>query len=213
MSLQPLARADILGKLTPGLGPPRPLQRKALLADRLTQTVARDILVAAAHPIGWRSGFPTGRPWDFATRPLARSVGSSLVSLPRRTRSGRSRDRTCTTLQANAFTSVPDPFLGSRVFCLAVPGGSDALGPTHRRSGDSLPAGRSKAVASRDSSRCSPKRTSTFTVRRAQFLCATGGDSNPTCHWAFGPSSSGWPRRCLTHIAHTSPKARVSCAR
>jgi hypothetical protein len=34
MSLQPLARADILGKLTPGLGPPRPLQREAFLADR-----------------------------------------------------------------------------------------------------------------------------------------------------------------------------------
>src|SRR5256885_13466773 len=31
---------------------------------RLTAT----FVAAAAHPTGWLSGFPTGRPWDFARR-------------------------------------------------------------------------------------------------------------------------------------------------
>jgi len=44
--------------MTPGLGPPRPAQRELLLADWLTQTVARDLISRPLTQDGVAERFP-----------------------------------------------------------------------------------------------------------------------------------------------------------
>jgi hypothetical protein len=78
--------------------------------------------LAAAHPMGWRSGFPTGRPWDFALRP--RRAPPVMHD------------------HASPATASRTLFLGSHALRRPFLVRSGALGPTCRLSGDSLPAGR-----------------------------------------------------------------------
>ena len=51
----------------PGPASVRSARGWRLHTSGLAQTVARDRSAASAHPTGWRGGFPTGRPWDFAS--------------------------------------------------------------------------------------------------------------------------------------------------
>jgi hypothetical protein len=60
------SRADAFRQVTPGLGPPRPAQHDLPLARLIVQTVSRESFSRPLTQKGWRSGFPTGRPWDFA---------------------------------------------------------------------------------------------------------------------------------------------------
>jgi hypothetical protein len=60
------SRADAVRQVAPGLGPPRPAQHELHLAASLAQTVLRESFSRSLTQMGWRSGFPTGRPWDFA---------------------------------------------------------------------------------------------------------------------------------------------------
>jgi len=113
-------RTDSAGKSAPGLGPPRSARRRRirglLLRHWRFMPIAR---IGIAHPTGWRSGFPTGRPWDFAV-PDPRHGSSALRrQLPggyeagwvRRTgcrgtlspRAGASRAATLTRLACSAF--------------------------------------------------------------------------------------------------------------
>src|SRR5436309_955955 len=53
-----------------GLGPPRPAQHPIFLAIDRVQTVHADLLVGIARPTGRLGGFPTGRPWGFASHSI-----------------------------------------------------------------------------------------------------------------------------------------------
>src|SRR5687767_14657358 len=117
--------------MTPGLGPPRPAQHESSPFDLGAlrprhQSVAshtdgyREFFSRSLTQMGWRSGFPTGRPWDFASAAYLRSASLRQPTafmrppgpIPRITRRSR-------------------PFLATRV----------TVGPTHR-----FPAGLSPTV-------------------------------------------------------------------
>jgi hypothetical protein len=156
--------------MTPGLGPPRPAQHELPLARSLTQTVVRESFSRPLTQMGWRSGFPTGRPWDFA---LDRNDASDPHA------SGLGPIRTNRTSRC----SLPDPFLGSRALDHTSVRHSGPLGPTLRVARNSLP--RCDSVATNQTLRPDP-----------QLPRVTGGDSNPTCHWALSsPLVSGGLRR------------------
>ena len=55
-----------LWQVAPGLGPPRPAQHESLLSKTPIQTVD-DAFASIARPTGRLGGFPTGRPWVFAS--------------------------------------------------------------------------------------------------------------------------------------------------
>jgi hypothetical protein len=55
-----------LWQVAPGLGPPRPAQHGGFLSKTPRQTVP-DAHCVGARPTGRRGGFPTGRPWVFAS--------------------------------------------------------------------------------------------------------------------------------------------------
>ncbi len=60
-------RTDSVSDRAPGPGPPRSAQPDAAGEGHIRQTVWFAAVSAAnTHPMGWRGGFPTGRPWDFA---------------------------------------------------------------------------------------------------------------------------------------------------
>ena len=113
-----------------------PLSVKFVLRRASHRRFGADGSLGVAHPTGWRGGFPTGRPWDFAfgSTPVAivtvercRSTIRRPVPQPARPVRG-SKPR------------LPDPFLGSFALPRPLPGGSCELGPTLRVSGNSLPA-------------------------------------------------------------------------
>jgi hypothetical protein len=56
---------SVYGNLLPAWARLGPLSIEASLSTATIQTVRAD-LIGTAHPMGWRSGFPTGRPWVFA---------------------------------------------------------------------------------------------------------------------------------------------------
>jgi hypothetical protein len=61
------SRADAVGKLLPAWARLGPLSMSCSLRKSSHRRLPATFVVAAAHPsMGWRSGFPTGRPWDFA---------------------------------------------------------------------------------------------------------------------------------------------------
>src|SRR5688500_12008758 len=61
------SRADAAGKLLPAWARLGPLSMNRSLRIVSHRRLPATFVVAAAHPrVGWRSGFPTGRPWDFA---------------------------------------------------------------------------------------------------------------------------------------------------
>ena len=71
------------GNLAPGLGPPRSAQRGSIACRRLShRRMDRDMRAAIARPMGRCSGFPTGRPWDFAGDRLASIEGPIPVPGP-----------------------------------------------------------------------------------------------------------------------------------
>ena len=59
-------RADSLGKLLLAWARLGPLSVKSQGTAPSHRRLDRDCSAAIAHPTGWRGGFPTGRPWDFA---------------------------------------------------------------------------------------------------------------------------------------------------
>jgi hypothetical protein len=64
-------RADFVGKLLLAwarLGPFSLVNQGTVPPDG---RLDRDSSAAIAHPTGWLGGFPTGRPWDFASDELA----------------------------------------------------------------------------------------------------------------------------------------------
>jgi hypothetical protein len=58
-------RTDSVGKLAPGLGPPRST-RHGKSGDCLSVLTVDADFTGTTHPTGWLGGFPTGWPWDFA---------------------------------------------------------------------------------------------------------------------------------------------------
>jgi hypothetical protein len=59
-----------------------PFSPALVLPHATGQTVGRDCSSATAHPIGWLSGFPTGRPWVSLSRVLFLGSLDSCVPLP-----------------------------------------------------------------------------------------------------------------------------------
>jgi hypothetical protein len=158
--------ADVAGKLLLAWARLGPLSVNASLR-RSSHRRLPAIRIAAAHPrLGWRSGFPTGRPWDFA---LATA-------------------RACATRHAwhaSLTTRSPGPcFLGSRALHRTS---SAALARWVRRTADRgtlSPRGgesasfficRAAAGALRQPTMQRPICTTRFRG------CVTCGDSNPTC--------------------------------
>jgi hypothetical protein len=94
-------RTDFPGNLLPGLGPPRSAQRERGCEATLTQTVGRGSIRRDRQPTGWLSGFPTGRPWDFASNRSHPGEGVSAVR--------------------GSCLPFPDPFLGSRATRAQLP--------------------------------------------------------------------------------------------
>jgi len=116
----------------PGLGPPRPAQHEESGDCLFARTVrVATVSAATAHPTGWRGGFPTGRPWDFALTTL-RSPREPFAS---------SRCAVAHRIEA-PFLTLPDPVPRiARASHLVTKALSHGMGPTRRLSGDSLPAG------------------------------------------------------------------------
>jgi hypothetical protein len=93
------------------------------------------VSAASAHPTGWHGGFPTGRPWDFASE-SRRAVITPLAAVSRAASCGRSR-------RIGQTGSFPDPVprikrlsprrlvLRSSRYVAAqpLPAGSGVLGP------------------------------------------------------------------------------------
>src|SRR5438445_4653298 len=72
-SLTRLATSGIgpnLWQVAPGLGPPRPAQHGCFLSKTPIQTVD-DAIRVIARPTGRLGGFPTGRPWVFASSTIS----------------------------------------------------------------------------------------------------------------------------------------------
>ena len=164
------SRADAFRQVAPGLGPPRPAQHDLPLARSIAQTVLRESFSRPLTQMGWRSGFPTGRPWDFAldrinpSDPHVSGLGPTRTTRPFR-------------------CDLPDPFLGSRTLDRTSVRHWGPLGPTLRTTKDSLLRGDSVAA------------NQTFR-RDPQLPRVTGGDSNPTCLWALAsPLVPGGLRR------------------
>jgi len=119
--------------------------------------------------MGWRSGFPTGRPWDFAL---------DRLDPPQSTHGARPNTRT-----TSDRCDLPDPFLGSRALDRTSVRRWGPMGPTLRVARNSLP--RCDSVATKQTFRPDP-----------QLPRVTGGDSNPTCLWALAsPLVPGGLRR------------------
>jgi hypothetical protein len=124
---RPLVSGRCCRQVAPGLGPPRPAQHVlgrwlVTAVASLVQTVYRESFSRPLTQMGWRSGFPTGRPWDFARdrslcdRPRLRKVDPFDRDLP----------------DPVPRIASPSPHLQ----CSSGP-----LGPTLRASRNSLPRG------------------------------------------------------------------------
>ena len=83
--------------------------------------------LATARPTGRLGGFPTGRPWVFASRSCSRRPAERFIRASEDTRVDR---------------SFPDPFLGSRALRLPLPAGSGAVGSDAPLVGGLSPRGR-----------------------------------------------------------------------
>ena len=71
------SRADAAGKLLPAWARLGPLSMNRSLRIVSHRRLPATFVVAAAHPrMGWRSGFPTGRPWDFALATIDLALSS-----------------------------------------------------------------------------------------------------------------------------------------
>ena len=71
------SRADAVGKLLPAWARLGPLSMSCSLRIGSHRRLPATFVVAAAHPrLGWRSGFPTGRPWDFALATIGLALSS-----------------------------------------------------------------------------------------------------------------------------------------
>lgn len=58
-----------------------PLSVTALFERAVAQTVGRDCIRRGRHPTGWHGGFPTGRPWAFASnRVTPRQRGENRIA-------------------------------------------------------------------------------------------------------------------------------------
>ena len=109
------SRADAVGKLLPAWARLGPLSMSCSLRIGSHRRLPATFVVAAAHPrLGWRSGFPTGRPWDFALVTIGLALSSHAWLC-----------RATPTISRTLLPRItgPSPLIQSS---------SGPLGPTHR---------------------------------------------------------------------------------
>jgi hypothetical protein len=123
-----------------------PLSVKFVLRPASHRRFGADGSLGVAHPMGWRGGFPTGRPWGFAFgSSRSRSCLIGAMRAPLRRSSVRDRH----VPSGASKPRLPDPFLGSPALRHPLPGDCGGAGSDASRVGELSSRGAKRHVRRR----------------------------------------------------------------